>query len=113
MLTPLECQHFCFKQELLQNTSTPFYCPHCQLKSYESIISNLKLNMATLENKVTSLEKQLEAIKGSAPCLTDPVAGDSQNHPAISQTQSDINTIKFFISEEKERSKRRLNLIIQ
>lgn len=26
---------------LLQNTTTPFYCPHCQLKSYESVISNL------------------------------------------------------------------------
>ena len=70
---------------LLQNTSTPFHFPHYQLKSYELIISNLKLNMATLEKKVTSLEEQLEAMKGPAPCLTDPVAGDSQNRPAISQ----------------------------
>ena len=68
--------------------------------------------MATLEKKVTSLEEQLEAMKRSAPCLTDPVAGDSQNCPAIFQNRSDINTIKFFISEKKERSKRHLNLII-
>ena len=51
-------------------------------------------------------------MKGSASCLTDRVAGDSQNRPAISQNRSDINTIKSFISEKKERSKRHLNLII-
>lgn len=46
--------------------------------------------MAILENRVTNLEEQLEAMKGSTP---GSVADDSPTCPDISQTQTGIDTI--------------------
>ena len=98
----------------LTNSKVPFCCPHCRLKTNENELAILKASVASLENKISNLEDQLKAkdtpVKSKVNNDVD-VSGtpSSTNVDSSSQIQSMVNS---FINEEKEKAKRRLNLIV-
>ena len=99
-----------------------FHCPHRQLLYYDSQFSDLKSTVAKLQNEVTELETKLSNFKSNN--LTDSasaVANDnadtvhsdttsfSTSSPAPSKEHANQLTamVTSFISEEKEKAKRR------
>jgi len=104
--------------DVLTVSESPFHCPLCRLLNYESQLSELKESIKLLESKVTVLEdgmKSLQAEKQAEPTAWSermnsenstiaPVSPEVNNHIA--------SKISDYINEEKEKAKRRLNVII-
>ena len=100
----------------LVNSKVPFSCPHCRLKTYECELATLKASVASLENKISNLEDQLKVVAKDTPVKSKiNNKADASNAPlstnvnSSSQIQTVINS---FINEEKEKARRRLNLIV-
>lgn len=101
----------------LPNSEKPYHCPHCRLTVYESVVDNMKSIISSLEQQVKSLETKsltnvnttyASAAASSATNFQPPVP------PTVSSPPSDhITTIVLsYLNEEKEKSKRQLNLIV-
>ena len=51
--------------DLLHNPEVPFCCPHCFLQRYQSQLSDFKLTITQLQNKVSELETKLLGLSPS------------------------------------------------
>ena len=46
-----------------QDSDKPFYCPHCRISNYEAQFNNMKSTIASLEQRVNSLENQVSVLQ--------------------------------------------------
>ena len=104
--------------DALTVSENPFYCPHCRLLNYESQLSDLKESIKLLENKVTVLEdglKSLQPGKQVQPAAwSERISSDNSIAAPVSPEVNNHITSKIsdYLNEEKEKAKRRLNVII-
>ena len=93
--------------KVYQNSDKPYHCPHCKLLEYETLTKELISRLEALENRTTTNE--ITTITSNLPNNHDiPPPAPCPNTPEVH-----ISTIvSSYINEEKEKSKRRLNLIV-
>ena len=99
-------------------SETPFHCPFCCLANYECLFNDMKATIASLEHKVSQLEKN------STPAInTFRSLSNTSNEPHDStlvtpQTKETLpdnsiqDMVATLLNEEKEKEKRRLNIIV-
>ena len=99
-------------------SETPFHCPFCRLANYECLFNDMKATIASLEHKVSQLEKN------STPAInTVRSVSNTSNEPHDStlvtpQTKETLpdhsiqDMVATLLNEEKEKEKRRLNIIV-
>ena len=110
-----------------RDSDISFHCPHCRLLYYDSQFSDLKSTVTQLQNKVTELKTKLSNFKSNdsinsasavandnADTVHSDTTSSSTSSPAPSKEHANQLTamVTSFISEEKEKAKRRLNLIV-
>lgn len=110
----------------LQNSTESFHCPHCQLKLCRSdlwqTVNSLKDSVTRLESRLDDSQPVLvQSTDLPVPSITPvppPVQPATPDAPAVSSpniptTNDQITTIvSSYINEEKEKAKRKLNLIL-
>ena len=108
------------KRVLIQHktTNNPFFCPTCRFNKYDLLISDMKSTIASLEQKVSDLEKKNATLTTKPPppshnstsiATKDNATNSKQDATPNSNIQE---VVASFINEEKEKAKRRLNLMI-
>ena len=125
--------------ESLKNSNKPFYCMYCSLTSYESQFSEFKSTISQLQNTVLELERKLAKasqiqdkvaelevkltnttqIQRSASLSAGNESMDKQTDiicdgpQAATDSRTEVTAmVTSYINEEKEKAKRRLNLIV-
>ena len=101
----------------LAKSEKSYHCPHCRLASYESVVDNMKSIISSLE-RVKTLETKNSTNANISYASATASSISSQPIPApqssvTSPPNDHITTIvSSYLNEEKEKSKRRLNLIV-
>ena len=111
-------------QELSEDDS-PYFCPHCKISQQANEISELKVVISSLTSDLKSIKEELLKAKDNTTNKRqsnsdiDAIIPTSPNQSNISisnitqQTNADItSTVANILSEEREKEKRQLNLII-
>lgn len=109
----------------LSKCKDPYMCPHCTIFKQSNEITKLRnqvidltselASMKTLEQKVIDLEQKLSSVnEPSSSSTSDSTAALPSLQPNHTNTADDhiSNIVSSYISEEKEKAKRRLNLIV-
>jgi len=101
--------------ESIKLSEKPFFCPSCRLSEFERLIKGMQTTITSLENKIATLEKSTPPTSHNHT----KVNTDTQSTgPPISPTDiiQPVNNIQevvaTYLNEEKEKQKRRLNIII-
>jgi len=93
------------------NSDKAYQCSHCRLAAYETIVDNMKTTISSLEQRIKTLESKspLNMNTSYASAVTK-----NDTNPSTSLPPNDHITtvVSSYLNEEKERSKRRLNLIV-
>lgn len=108
----------------LSKCKDPYMCPNCtifkqsneivELRNQVRNLSSELASMKTLEQRIIDLEQKLSsANKSSSIPISDSAAVPSSSQSNTSTADNHISTIvSSYINEEKEKAKRRLNLIV-
>ena len=72
----------------LQNSSDPFFCPHCQLKNHAAIIQDLKATITSLTETIASLQTSVKSTSESETIKPIPadLPATVNVHPKITHT---------------------------
>ena len=110
----------------LSKCKDPYMFPHCTIFKQSNEITKLKnqvkdltselASMKTLEQKVIDLEQKLSSVnEPSSTSTSGSTAALLSLQPNHTNTADDhiSNIVSSYISEEKEKAKRRLNLIVK
>ena len=98
----------------LENSKSPFYCVHCRLKAYEAQFAELNSTIKGLQKQVSDLERKVanKSVDHTPPVAVKETENKSIiNQPADPESKA-VDTLKSYISEEKEKASRRLNIIL-
>ena len=94
----------------LPGPDVEFFCPQCRLSKYETLLSEFKSVVDTLENRVKILERQVQCTD-----YTGNLPTNTQASPQISVKSRDnkiTGMVNSLLNEKREKSRYRLNTIV-
>ena len=119
------CQAWCHRKciglsrqlfTIVCESDDPFLCLYCSLACYQKEIVNLSEQVKSLSSEIAQLKSQ-DSTSGtdkaeSLHASVSNVVQSSNGHSHVPQSQDISKIVTSALSEEKEKEKRRLNLII-
>ena len=98
------------KYQYLLKSDKPYHCPHCKLEFYDTLVKSMEAKISALELKVLSLSSHA-ATSSKSIDTNSSVPNPTNTKPSEPDTQIS-SIVTSYINEEKEKSRRRLNLIV-
>ena len=96
---------------VISKSNDPYLCSHCMLSNYKEEIVSLKNQVSSLSNELALLKVNQVPTDVSDSSLPDNSQVSNMNTNSL-EPHSGFDAVKSFIAEEKEKTRRRLNLIM-